>query len=177
VSTPRGYYRIGGRHTAPSPLLFHHEVVRGDSSHGEGSLQTSPLVEGPPLSGEEVFVSWRGDSPHHSPVTPQSWVGFCLMERRGTGVAAPPGSPDDHGSSGVPLLGPRTIHDRPGFPSSPWPHHPPQSCAIVPSREVVENIWKPRGVLTCPRDPLSPSPSPTTGEGDAGWCPGDLDMG
>ena len=61
-------------------------------------------------------------------------------------------------------------------PSSPWPHHPPQSCAIVPSREVVENIWKLRGVLTCPRGPLSPSPSPTTGEGHAGWCLGDLDM-
>ena len=106
-----------------------------------GAFHTAPLVEGPPRSGDRVF-----------------------MERRGTGVAAPPpGSPDDHGSSGVPLLS----------MTSP----PPQSCTIVPSREVVENIWKLRGVLTCPRDPLSPSPSPTTGEGHARWCPGNLDMG
>ena len=93
MSTPRGYYRIGGRHTAPSPLLFHHEVVRGDSSHGEGSLQTSPLVEGPPLSGEEVFVSWRVVSPDLSSVDLPPLSGVRDIHERGSSHPLPCGSP------------------------------------------------------------------------------------
>ena len=89
-------------------------------------------------------------TPHTTPLwITQSWVcwGFMRGEPlKHFSVDLPPlsGKGDSWrggGRESPPLLGPRTIMDRLGFPSSPWPHHPPQSCAIVPSREVVENIW------------------------------------
>jgi len=156
----------------------------------EGALPP-PRPPTPPNRG----ASHGGGSPHHSPAhfSPLSGVrdihgeGILHPTPWGTpelgvwgihGADSPSLSPMDHPGTGCVrdswrgggresplLLGPRTIMDRLGFPSSPWPHHPPQSCTMVPSREVVENIWKLRGVLTCPRDLLSPSPSPVVGEG------------
>ena len=90
-------------------------------------------------------------TPHTTPLwITQSWVCWGFMER-GALQASPLWifhhavvrgySWRGGGRESPPFLGPRTIMDRLGFPSSPWPHHPPQSCAIVPSRGVVENIW------------------------------------
>ncbi len=48
---------------------------------------------------------------------------------------------------------------------------PPRSCALVLSRELMENIWMLRGIPERPSDPSS-----TTGEGHAGWILEGLDM-
>jgi len=121
VSTPRGYYRIGGRHTAPLPTPLPPRGGEGSSSHGERALQASPLGDLPLMEG--VF-------PDHSPgwIT-QGWVGWGFMRgdplthslggeapRSGEGVFVSwrEGSPDHSLGDLPPLSGVRGIHGEEG---------------------------------------------------------------
>jgi len=119
VSTPRGYYRIGGRHTAPLP---------------------TPL---PPRGGEGVFLSWRGTL-QTTPLWITQGLGVWGIHERGSshalllGGGAPlSGVRGIHGERalhttpwGTPGLGVRGIHGEEGDGSRPSSWVPGRSWIV-----------------------------------------------